>query len=52
MFELQIWDGHWRPILRSHELSRLIRFLGNLKNMQIFPADARYRVIFLKIILA
>lgn len=59
MFELQMWDRQWHTLWQSHEneapieaLSRLIRFLGNLRNMQLFPVDTRYRVIFLKIILA
>jgi len=59
MFELQIWQNGWHPIWRNHQdeapieaLLHLIRFLENLKNMQVFKPDTQYRVIFLKIILA
>ena len=58
MFELQMWDGRWHPIWQSHQdetpieaVPRLIRFLENLKNMQVFKPDTRYRVIFLKFFL-
>jgi len=60
MFELQAYtDGDlWHPIWRSHKnedtieaLRRLIRFLENLKNMQVFKPDTRYRVIFFKFFL-
>src|SRR6266853_1037530 len=59
MFELQMWDGRWHPIWRSHQdeipieaVPRLIRFLENRKNMEVFTPDTRYRVIFFKILLA
>jgi len=60
MFELQVRndDGLWTPIWRGHEnevpieaLRRLIKLLENLKNMQVFKPDTRYRVIFLKFFL-